>query len=320
MKTAIVTTLIHAGSVLDFFIDYHLSLGFDHLFLFFDDPDDPTIPIAERYTNVTIVRNDQYLHQRWEQTHLLRMNRAYAGYIHSETMARQLLNVEVAIQMAVDKEITWLLHIDIDELFYCPNESVRTHFEKITALGRTHITYANHEAVVEQVSVDNYFTDVTLFKKNIATLSRSQIEFLHRQEAFEYGNKYFLYYSIGKSAAKVCSDLLPVTVHSYQESSSDLCSNPVILHYPVCGLDHFLKKYQILGAFEDYWFGKVSILHHMPFHLHSRDVIKKKDLSSALDFYKTRIMMTNQNWISACVEAGLFFRTDIRSSLLAKTN
>ena len=37
-RAAIVTTLRNTESVLASFLDYHLSIGFDHVFLFFDDP------------------------------------------------------------------------------------------------------------------------------------------------------------------------------------------------------------------------------------------------------------------------------------------
>ena len=40
-KISLVTTLKHASkSVLESFITYHQSIGFDYIFLFFDDPED----------------------------------------------------------------------------------------------------------------------------------------------------------------------------------------------------------------------------------------------------------------------------------------
>lgn len=48
-RAALVTTLRGAAPVLDSFIRYHLARGFAHLYLFFDDPDDPALALARRH-------------------------------------------------------------------------------------------------------------------------------------------------------------------------------------------------------------------------------------------------------------------------------
>ena len=131
MKTAIVTTLINASSVVEFFVQYHLHIGFDHIFLFFDDPADPSSGLVEKDPNVTLILNDAALKEKWENTRLFKANRGYCDYIGNETMARQLLNTEIANDMAVQMGISWLLHIDIDELFYFPDHDVKTHFSEL---------------------------------------------------------------------------------------------------------------------------------------------------------------------------------------------
>ena len=56
-RVAIVTTLRNTGgAVLDSFIRYHVQLGFAHLYLFFDDPEDHAIPSAGRHTAVSAIR------------------------------------------------------------------------------------------------------------------------------------------------------------------------------------------------------------------------------------------------------------------------
>ena len=46
VRAAIVTTLRNADAVLDDFIAHHLAAGFEHIFLFFDDPRDPGLERA----------------------------------------------------------------------------------------------------------------------------------------------------------------------------------------------------------------------------------------------------------------------------------
>eukprot|EP01126_Amoeba_proteus_P008287 TRINITY_DN1305_c0_g1_i12.p1 TRINITY_DN1305_c0_g1~~TRINITY_DN1305_c0_g1_i12.p1 ORF type:complete len:198 (+),score=31.95 TRINITY_DN1305_c0_g1_i12:474-1067(+) len=44
-------------------------------------------------------------------------------YLHQEVQARQQLHAEIALRKCLTIGIDWLLHIDVDELFYC--EGVR---------------------------------------------------------------------------------------------------------------------------------------------------------------------------------------------------
>ena len=65
-RAAIVTTLRNAHKIVASFLDHHLSIGFAHVFLFFDDPGDAAIPVAEQYRDVTVIRHDAALRRRWQ--------------------------------------------------------------------------------------------------------------------------------------------------------------------------------------------------------------------------------------------------------------
>jgi hypothetical protein len=45
------------------FVHYHLSLGIDHLFLFFDDPYDKSIELLKDYSNVTCINGSDKIKQ-----------------------------------------------------------------------------------------------------------------------------------------------------------------------------------------------------------------------------------------------------------------
>jgi hypothetical protein len=81
-------------------------------------------------------------------------------------MAWQQVNCETAMHLSVELELDYLLHIDIDELFFPPLDGdsglhrtndqqvgvhnlVRKHFAELYRMGVYQMTYANMEAVVQ---------------------------------------------------------------------------------------------------------------------------------------------------------------------------
>lgn len=217
-KAAIVTTLKNAGPMLDSFITYHLSIGFEHIFLFFDDPDDPSIPVVQIYSNVTVVRHNDELRESWKQTKSYQTGEHIRRYLDEEVTARQVLNVEIAIDLAKKKGIDWLLHIDIDELFHSPSQSVGEHFQSLTDRGIHRVLYVNHEAIPETSEVYDPFKEATLFKKNPLTidtrLTSGELKALVSRIP-QLPERFFLCYRIGKSAARVADGLIP-GVHEFR--------------------------------------------------------------------------------------------------------
>ena len=290
-SVAIVTTLRDSSAVLRSFLTYHQAVGFERFFLFFDDPSDSSVAIAESYPESTVIRNDDALHARWRQS--ARFPSA-APVLNDEPVARQLLNVDVAIQMALGEGIDWLLHIDLDELFHIPDGDAPEHFRQLSARGIRRIEYRNHEALPETANVSDYYREVTLFKNNVvATSSRDQARRAELAAGIpQFPQKFFHFYSNGKSAARVRPGLVAPGAHGFRQSEerrwpltslhrflrsqryrtlgaryprvyrvvkksayrwmkAEDCSSPAILHYPSCGFEHFWSKYRTLGAFGD---------------------------------------------------------------------
>ena len=311
-RAAIVTTLRDADPVIDSFIRYHLLIGFDHIFLFFDDPRDPSIAKAGKYRNVTTVINDGELRRIWKQTRLYAQDWQLREFLDREVMARQILNVEVAIGLAIENRFDWLLHIDVDELFYSPAQTVREHFGALSRGGTRQVTYLNYEAIPEQVQIEDYFKEVVLFKKaqqalNGGWYSQAQLEVIRSVGALP--DSFFLFYGNGKSAARVDKDLLPAGVHAFQAggaSEAGPVTDPIILHYPGCGFQHFWRKYKTLGRFADKWFDEIDIAETgNTFHIEARDVVSGNDVGVAKDFYKKRVMLGDARWVSDLVENDL---------------
>src|SRR5258707_6040459 len=119
MKLAIAITVKDCKPYLDIFLHHHFSIGFDHIFLFLDDPSSETVNPGINNAKITVIKNDKELQMQWEK---LRSYRHFGEFTQTECMARQILNVDVALKMALELKIDWLLHIDIDELFYSPEQ------------------------------------------------------------------------------------------------------------------------------------------------------------------------------------------------------
>ena len=215
---AITTMLKNPGPLLESYLTYHLSTGFDHIFLFFDDPRDPAIPEAQSYRNVTVIRNDESLRRKWEKTNQYNADKSVRDYVDSEVIARQVLNMEVALEMAVERGIDWLLHIDVDELFYSPSQSVSEHFQSLADHGISRAIYLNHEAIPESVDVRDPFRETTLFKRHPKTLNgRTITEEQQRliNECPQLPERFYFFYRNGKPAVRAREGALPQGPHGF---------------------------------------------------------------------------------------------------------
>ena len=321
---AIVTTLKNPGPSLDSFIRYHLAIGFSNLFLFFDDPGDPSIARARKYQDVVIVKNDARLRRSWKKTNIATTKPYLYEFRKSEVSLRQELNVEIAIQLALKKNIDWLLHIDCDELFYPFQENVPAHFQSLSDRRIENVVYANYEGIPETMDIEDFFREVTLFKKNFdifpkLSLSRQQTRVT--KDIPQLPDRLFLFYADGKSAALISNKLLPDGVHRFltkkpRRSSKSagraigplICKDAVILHYPSCGFNNFWRKYKTLGSFGDKWFNQIDIAESIgSFHQESRDMVSRNRKKEAREFYKRRVVIDKKS-VKLLIDSGVVCR------------
>lgn len=286
-NAAIVCTLRSPGESIISFVKYHLHIGFDYIFLFFDDPQDTASELVRKNEKVIVIKNDSELQNEWKKTNLYTSQPEYHQFIKSEVMARQMLNVEVAKEMAFALNIRWLLHIDSDELLYLENQNLKDHLADLDRAGVSSMAYLNHEAIPTQTSHSDCFKEITIFKKNAALLSEAQLNLLNTFK----GRFYFHYYANGKSIGKVSNLLLPDSVHRFKyHNENDKIQSPCILHYAICSFDSFLKKYNTLGLFDEKWFGIFDINKLVPFHIKARDIVSKNNIATINKFYKKEVL------------------------------
>ena len=79
------------------FIRYHLALGIAHIYILFDDPEDPAIQVALKFPDVTAIPNDEALQVQQALGNVLYPK--YGPHVGYEVMARQILNVETAYNL-----------------------------------------------------------------------------------------------------------------------------------------------------------------------------------------------------------------------------
>lgn len=324
MRTAIVTTLRNAEATLSYFVAYHLAIGFDHLFLFFDDPNDSLFEQFNHWPDVTAIRNDSLLKKLWLRTKSATSNYAFA---QREVMARQIMNAEVAAMLAFDMDIDWLLHIDADELFYPSGSSVKDHFNALSDQNINVVRYLNHEAIPETPQISNFFTEVSLFKRNRGVFDAHQNDVFRNQ--IKLPMPYFHFYDNGKSAALVTRQTRPMGVHEFEPGGSVIHSinAPCILHFPCCGYTHFLAKYKTLGQFTNKWFDRGDdIIDIAPVHVLSRDTVRTDNDSAIRQFYDEVYIQRYAEYTAACLAEGIFFRlhlpqpANLRDLLLAESH
>ncbi|HEX5282102.1 MAG TPA: glycosyltransferase family 2 protein [Micropepsaceae bacterium] len=312
-RAAIVTTLRNAGNVLDSFVSYHLSIGFGHLYLFFDDAKDPDLPRMAAYPEVTAIAHDANLRDRWRS---LPQYPEQSAFIAREVMARQVLNTELAMEMARADGFAWLLHIDADELFYSPFETAAAHFQSLESQPFETVQYMNYEAVPERDEIGDFFREVDLFKVP-PHLNRRKVtpDLVHAVRRMPQLNpNFFNFYASGKSAVRLSAPgMRPTGVHHFmgpqKRWEAGHSNRHFVLHYACCGFENFWTKYVTLGRFADQWWQKYDIEKLVGrFHLEARDVVAAGEREAARAFYRNRVSIQDNQSIDELLSLGVLAR------------
>ena len=168
-SVAIVTTARGVSDTLAMWCAYHLSIGFDFLFVYLDAPDVDRAGCDKARalgTNVVVIE----CHSCGREGLLSALpSEAWKLRQHccSEVMARQLVDAwHCMVVLAPASGVDWLLHLDADELFD-PGSSTVTGslFWRLSVTGARCVTFQNWEAIPESDSTVNPFLAHTLFKK-----------------------------------------------------------------------------------------------------------------------------------------------------------
>ncbi|KAE8697763.1 Glycosyltransferase-like KOBITO 1 [Hibiscus syriacus] len=169
----------------------------------------------------------------WNETWLAKFFYKPCNY---ELFVKQSLNMEVAIVMARDAGMDWIIHLDTDELIHpagAREYSVRQSLADVPADVDT-VVFSNYESIVERDDIKEPFTEVSMFKKNYDHLPKD-VYFGNYIVATHGNSNYFLTYGNGKSAARVQDHLRPNGAHrwhNYKKRPTEIkLDEAVVLHY-----------------------------------------------------------------------------------------
>ncbi|KAH7299237.1 hypothetical protein KP509_24G001800 [Ceratopteris richardii] len=144
--------------------------------------------------------------------------------------------MEMAIVMAREAQMDWIIHLDTDELLHpagAREYSLRRLLADVDESVDT-VIFPNYESAIESDDIRDPFTEVSMFKKNYDHVAKETYFGLYK-EATRGNPNYFLTYGNGKSAARVQDHLRPNGAHrwnNYMKTPKEIkFEDAAVLHY-----------------------------------------------------------------------------------------
>jgi hypothetical protein len=273
---AIATTILRPGPSFLIWLDYHLQRNTDLVIVFMDDPTErPNIERVIQGRPVVLLEGSKIVPEMSPESRLI---------------LRQDDNNNAALAYTLARNLTWLMHIDIDELLYEDGDQTWRDVE-----GVDEFTFVNHESVPLRHQSDNVFAECHLFKVNSRTLP-------------------FMAYANGKSAVRVSPTVQGLGPHEFWgfEGERKTVLDPMILHYANPSFESWVAKYIFYGDFPNYWYGDPEQPNGIEFMLQSRDecraALESGNWDNARKFYYS--MIPNENDTEELIRRGELLRID----------
>ncbi|KAK9181015.1 hypothetical protein WN944_024152 [Citrus x changshan-huyou] len=204
-------------------IFYRKVIGVSNFFLFVEGKlASPAVSnVFESIPGVKVIYKTRELEEQqaniriWNETWLSRFFYKPCNY---EVFVKQSLNMEMAIVMARDAGMDWIIRLDADELIHACNiqeysgllSSMHNASKQTSAS-----LYPGGESCIERDDMKEPFSEVSMFKKNYDHLPKD-VYFGNYREAARNNPHYFLTYGNGKAAARVQDHLRPNGAHRTQ--------------------------------------------------------------------------------------------------------
>ncbi|KAK4786828.1 hypothetical protein SAY86_010661 [Trapa natans] len=220
---------------------YHKVIGVTTFFLFVEGkaatPD--VSRVLESIPGVKVIYRTKELEEQqarsriWNETWLSSFFYKPCNY---ELFVKQSLNMEMAIVMAREASVDWIIHLDTDELMhpagareYSLRQLLLDIPEKVDM-----VVFPNYESSVERDDIKDPFGEVSMFKKNYDHLPKDTYFGMYKESTRGNPN-YFLTYGNGKAAARVQDHLRPNGAHrwhNYMKTPNEIkLEEAAILHY-----------------------------------------------------------------------------------------
>jgi len=227
-KVAIVSTVKTDYAILNKFLNYHLNVGIDKIFLYFDDPNDTSIELIE-HQNVEVIRCDEHYWSKYHER-------------PNEVEKRQVINATACAHNAYEQGFEWLIHIDVDELLF-PHNNIKNVLKNITSDA---VRFNLLEAVSSKVNYQHIF-QANIFRSlsDISLIKKAQR--LNCHHAF-IQNFYFRGHVLSKLALRLSPEIKIFGIHHAELKqkeitvvATDLIS---LLHFDCVGFDDWYSKWK----------------------------------------------------------------------------
>ncbi|XP_043723439.1 glycosyltransferase-like At2g41451 [Telopea speciosissima] len=220
---------------------YHKVLGVTTFFLFVEgNAASPNVShVLESIPGVKVIYRTRELEEKqarsriWNETWLSSFFYKPCNY---ELFVKQSLNMEMAIVMARDAGVDWIIHLDTDELLHpagAREYSLRQLLLEVPG-NVDMVIFPNYESSVERDDIKEPFSEVSMFKKNYDHLTKD-VYFGMYKESTRGNPNYFLTYGNGKAAARIQDHLRPNGAHrwhNYMKTPNEIkLEEAAVLHY-----------------------------------------------------------------------------------------
>ncbi|KAH6803458.1 elongation defective 1 protein / ELD1 protein [Perilla frutescens var. frutescens] len=220
---------------------YHKVIGVSTFFLFVEGKAaSPQVSkVLESIPGVKVIYRTKELEEQqarsriWNETWLSSFFYKPCNY---ELFVKQSLNMEMAIVMARDAGMEWILHLDTDELIHpagAREYSLRQLLLDVPG-NVDMVVFPNYESSIERDDIKEPFTEISMFKKNYDHLTKDTYFGMYKESTRGNPN-YFLTYGNGKSAARIQDHLRPNGAHrwhNYMKTPNEIkLEEAAVLHY-----------------------------------------------------------------------------------------
>nr|XP_043611395.1 glycosyltransferase-like At2g41451 isoform X2 [Erigeron canadensis] len=222
-------------------IYYHKVIGVTNFLLFVEGKaaTPGVFKVLESIPRVKLIHRTQELEEQqaksriWNETWLSSFFYKPCNY---ELFVKQSLNMEMAIVMAKESHMEWIIHLDTDELIHPAGTREYSLTQLLLDVPENvdMVVFPNYESSVERDDIQEPFSEVSLFKKNFDHLTK-ETYFGNYKESTRGNPNYFLTYGNGKSAARVQNHLRPNGAHrwhNYRKTPNEIkFEEAAVLHY-----------------------------------------------------------------------------------------
>ncbi len=261
MSNTISTTTMINASLEDAseFVNYHLNLGVDHMYLFFDNPEDKVIEFFKGNKKVSCIKCNS---KHWAKLSS-RPNLTIVDMLN--------LNSSRGFKLAKKDGYEWVINIDADELIYT-EENLKLFLSKIKKdvdvirLRSLEAIRGKHQdaSLFRGVNSFKTFGYVSKFYYSHKRLLQKLVPFIRRNEG-SLSNIYFNGHPTGKSIVRTSAKINQMGIHEpipkrNVKLKQILVSNAHLLHFFCCNFDSWKSKWVAKSTVDPSELVKMEIL------------------------------------------------------------